>query len=249
MFNREAAFLFLSGVHPPCEGCGQTTSTEELAALDLGWRHEQRAEAALEAKRLARKFGHPVHLLFDNHDEQSGWLLALSESCVQRLVEQAGGRFVHSFDEYRNGLANTVYFTNHSFEETLDYLTRVAPHANLLPLLITDGKFPFWQIFEHVPQGWDGSRARFAEQQRADANPADHSTVSCTFSYRCSKRWSDLVPIEGRDDVRRCAACDTDVYACYSAEEVEKQAQRKQCVAVPGADGDILFESELGLPF
>lgn len=249
MFDRDAAFLFLHGISSPCEGCGQTTGMEDLTAVDLGWRHPERTEAASEAKRLALKLGHSVHVLFDGDGEQSGWLLALSESCVHQLAAQAGGAFVYSFDEYRNGLANTVYFTDHSFEETLDYLTRVAPHANLQPLLITVAQFPYWQIFEHVPQGWDASRARFAERQTDDANPAAHSPVGCDFSYRCSKRWSDLDPIGGRDDVKRCSACDTDVYACYSTQEVEKRARQKQCVAIPGADGDILFESELGLPF
>lgn len=56
--------------------------------------------------------------------------------------------------------------------------------------------------------------------------------ANCRFAFECTQRWRDLAPVRGHRDVRYCAACQTAVHLCVTAEEFRERTALGHCVAL-----------------
>jgi hypothetical protein len=55
---------------------------------------------------------------------------------------------------------------------------------------------------------------------------------NCHFSFKCPKRWDDLVDDKMESNSRLCPSCDKRVYICKTMQEVEGRALAGECVAI-----------------
>lgn len=56
--------------------------------------------------------------------------------------------------------------------------------------------------------------------------------IRCEFRFKCPTAWHLLTPTAS-ETIRRCPACERDVFLVTSEAELRDRAARGQCVAVP----------------
>jgi len=63
------------------------------------------------------------------------------------------------------------------------------------------------------------------------------------FSFECPKKWEELTPTEDGTGVRYCGECEKTVHYCHDADDLRRNANRGNCVAVelgvPRRPGDL----------
>jgi hypothetical protein len=62
---------------------------------------------------------------------------------------------------------------------------------------------------------------------------------NCNFENRCRSRdWNDLAQVEGEPLVRFCSTCESPVFFCIHADDLEDHLRKNHCVALELDVGD-----------
>ena len=76
--------------------------------------------------------------------------------------------------------------------------------------------------------------------------------IESVLAFECSKKWDELLKIDGIESQRFCNSCSKNVYLTVSDLAYKENAKRGRCVSIPGGtklniEGkDVITHRELG---
>lgn len=108
------------------------------------------------------------------------------------------------------------------------------------------GKFPdrVAELAGQLDPHWLAVVGKLAIENCDESNPDGPSPklFAPEFDLVCPKRWEELTPTDGTG-VRYCGACEKTVHYCHDADDLRRNANRGNCVAVelgvPRRPGDL----------